>query len=492
MDIADYFKQTLLSPGGFYTGAASQQNPYYSFDFDRNVKGFNGQQAWDSYYTQGGDQNVGRTDSHKVFQGSDGGNLLTYLDPDGNYIVAPSVDLGGQFFGKQASKLNGTGWDRYSKDGQYLGSGQYSGLKDSSAAPWMGAGMMLGGIGATMYGLGGAAAAGAGAAEGAGAGVAGAGEIAAGNGAFLGEGVASGIGGWDAAAWAAAGGSPLAAGAAGAGLGAGAGAAAGGAASSLIPGISNSVLGAGASVLGGLLGGQGQSADQSTTRQLPGYLQGPVANDLIPRTQQMLGNQMSAANTAGNTMLTQGMGMLNAPVAGNGVGQVKLNAPTTSTNPYLTGMADDISRRTQEMLGQNNLAIQGNAVGVGGLGGSRQGVAQGLAASKAADYLQGNLSNLYGTQYSNDQNRALQQYGMDQGFYTGQRGQDLAQAGMGANMLGQGLQTQWSPIENAAKTYGQFSGMGTTTQNQSSGGGLGGVLGGALGTAQLGKNMGWW
>jgi hypothetical protein len=240
-----FWDQLLQGQGGFHTGAVNAQKPYYSFDFDKNVRGFNGQEAWDAYYTANGNENAGRTDSQRQFAGADGQQLVTYLDREGNYIVATSMDLGGQFFGKQASKLNGTGWDRYSKDGKYLGSGQYEGLKDSTAAPWMGAGMALGGIGATMYGLGGAAAAGAGAAEGAGAGVAGAGEIAAGNGAFLGEGVASGIGGWDAAAWAAAGGSPLAAGAAGAGLGAGAGAGAG-------AGTAATAAGAGLGTLGTL------------------------------------------------------------------------------------------------------------------------------------------------------------------------------------------------------------------------------------------------
>lgn len=258
--------------------------------------------------------------------------------------------------------------------------------------------------------------------------------------------------------------------------------------SSLIPGVPNSTLGALAPVVGGLLGSQPNTA--STAKTLPAFLQAPVAGDLVPRTQGLLASQMPLAQSAGQAMVDKGTGLLSSPVAGNGVGQVKLNAPTTNTNPYLGAMADDISLRTQKLLGANNLAIQGNAVASGGMGGSRMGVAQGIAAGNAADTLQGQLANLYGTQYSNDQNRALQQYGLDQSFFTGQRGQDLAQVGIGSGLQTQGLQTQWSPINSAANTFSPFTGFGTTTASQ--GGGLQGALGGALGAAQLGKNLSWW
>lgn len=260
--------------------------------------------------------------------------------------------------------------------------------------------------------------------------------------------------------------------------------------SSISSGISNGLggyLGPLASLAGGLLGSQANTA--SKTQQLPAYLQSPVANDLIPRTQGLLNSQMPQAQTMGQQMMTQGSGLLGAPVAANGMGQVHLNSPTTATNPYLSGMADDISSRTQKLLGANNLAIQGNSVASGGMGGSRQGIAQGVAAGNAADSLQGQLANMYGAAYSGDQNRALQQYQGDQSFYTGQRGQDLAQVGIGSGLATQGLQTQWSPLSSAAGVYSPFTGFGTTTASQ--GGGLQGVLGGALGGAQLANNMGW-
>lgn len=245
-----------------------------------------------------------------------------------------------------------------------------------------------------------------------------------------------------------------------------------------------------ATAAGGLLGAQGTQTSTTADKTLPAFLQGPVINDLIPRTQGLLASQMPQAQQAGQQMMTAGTSLLNQPVSGNGVDQVKLNAPTTNTNPYLGGMADDIGRRTQQLLGTSLNGIAGNSVGTGGLGGARQGVAQGSAIKGAADSLQGNLANLYGTQYSNDQNRALTQYGMDQGFYTNQRSQDLTQAGIGAGLLGQGLSTQWLPIQGAAGAYSPFTGFGTSTTTANSGGGLSGAVGGALGAAQLAKNLG--
>lgn len=222
------------------------------------------------------------------------------------------------------------------------------------------------------------------------------------------------------------------------------------------------LAGLGASGLGALAGSQGQQKTSTATQNLPGYLQGPVAGDLLPRTQGLLGSQMPQAQAAGNQMLSVGSGLL---------GQT---APTTATNPYLSSVADDMQRRTQLMLGQNNLAIQGNSVATGGLGGSRQGVAQGIAAGQAADNLQGNVASLYGNAYTGDQNRLLQQQTL------------------GAGLMSQGMSTPWSPINQATQTYNPFTGFGTSTATQQTGGGAVGALGGALGTMQMGHVAGWW
>lgn len=251
------------------------------------------------------------------------------------------------------------------------------------------------------------------------------------------------------------------------------------------------LLGPAATVAGALGGAQGQQQSQSTTRELPAFLQGPVG-DLTTRAQGLLGAQQPQAQAAGQQMMMAGQGLLSAPIAGNGVGQITLQNPTTAQNPYLSSLADDMQRRTQELLAQNNLDIQGQFAGGPGLGGSRQGIAQGVAAGKAADYLSGNLASLYGNAWNSDANRALQKYGQDQGFYTSQRGQDLTGAGIGGGLLSDGLNAQWSPMLNASRTFSPFTGFGNTTNSSESGGGWQGALGGALSGAAMGRQMGWW
>lgn len=233
---------------------------------------------------------------------------------------------------------------------------------------------------------------------------------------------------------------------------------------SLISGVPNSrLLGLGATALGALGGSQGTQSGGTATKSMDPRLDGAVygAGGLVPSAQGLLTSQLPQAQAAGQQMMSVGSGLL---------GQT---APTTAQNPYLTGIADDMQRRTQELLGQNNLAIQGDFVGAGGLGGSRQGIAQAGAAGKAADSLQGQIAGLYGGAYQGDMNRLLQ-------------GQTL-----GAGLLSQGLSTGWSPIKDAASVYQPFTGMGSTTENVNQGSGWQGALGGALGAAQLAKNFGW-
>lgn len=286
------------------------------------------------------------------------------------------------------------------------------------------------------------------------------------------------------------------------------------------------LLGPAASILGGAAGAAGTPGHSaSETKQLPDYLKGPVVGDLIPRTQGLLASQMPMAQQYGAQMASQGKDLMNAPVAGNGFaglqssgnsnvnqfGKVQMADVGSMMNPYYEGMANDISRRTQDLLNQNNLAIQGNSVATGGLGGSRQGVAQGVAAGKAADYLQGNLASLGGNMYQSALSGALNKYGTDtsfstaqrgqdlsnlglmQNYYGQQRGQDLTQATIGSGMVNNGLQTQWSPLSSASSIYSPYSGFGTTTQSTpGQSGGWQGLLGGALAGAQLGSNLGWW
>lgn len=173
-------------------------------------------------------------------------------------------------------------------------------------------------------------------------------------------------------------------------------------------------------------------------------------------------------------------------------------------NPYLTGMAEDITRRTNMARDDGLNAIRSSAVGVGGLGGSRQGIAEGVAIGRTNDSLSGNIANLFGTDWTNAQNRELGWGNLE----LGNRNADLNSVRVGADLYnmgnagymgqGQGVydigntqqQAGWQPINNASSTFSPYTGYGaTSTSSQQQGGGASGMLGGALGGAQLAK--GW-
>jgi hypothetical protein len=161
-------------------------------------------------------------------------------------------------------------------------------------------------------------------------------------------------------------------------------------------------------------------------------------------------------------------------------------------NPFATGVADDMQRRTGQMLGQAFAGIRSNAVGTGGVGGGREGIAQGLAAQGAADSLQGNLAGMNSGNWNNDQNRALTNQGQQLGFYTAQRGQDQTDFGLGMNALSLAQSGAWGPVQGMTGAVAPYTGNGTTVQTGTQGGGGMGALGGILGGAQLSKNLGWW
>lgn len=200
-----------------------------------------------------------------------------------------------------------------------------------------------------------------------------------------------------------------------------------------------------------------------------------------------------------------------APAGGGGGGR----------NPYLDQIAGDVTRRSNEALQQGLQGIRSNAVGVGGLGGSRQGVAEGLAIKGANDSLSGNLASLYGMDYTNQQNRDLQRYGIDTnaaisnknadyGFYTANRGLDQSGMRLGADLynlgnsgtLGQGQavtnlgttqqQAPWTVINNANQNISPYTGYGLSTSGTANtGGGAMGAAGGAVAGSVIGRNMGW-
>jgi hypothetical protein len=216
----------------------------------------------------------------------------------------------------------------------------------------------------------------------------------------------------------------------------------------------------------------------------------------------------SGGLSSGNTQLGSNAAPWTGVSAPTGVGQAESGNPYLSgspggqfssqfggyqANPWLSATADEIGRRTQQGLGQAFNSIRSNAVGNGTLGGSRQGVAQGVATRGAMDSLQGNLAGLFGNDWTQSQNRDLSRYGLDQNFWTAQRGQDLTQLGLGANIYDMGVRGGWNPLQNASSIFNTTAGNNvTSTSGGTQGGGWQGLLGGALAGGSLASQAGWW
>jgi hypothetical protein len=376
----------------------------------------------------------------------------------GDYIVAKTADGRFQVFNTKDPSF-GTGstvGDMYDASGKFLGTQTFDTKKGalakamSAAVPLLAAGMIGGGI-AGGFGYGPFAGGGEGALSGIGG--------YAGDPTAWGYGVADGLGGG-----ASLGGAAGAAGTAAMGAGAAGG---GGGVLSTLGGLLGGGGGSGwlgplATLAGGLMGSQGQEASTSSTRSMDPRMEALFYGGLAPGAMGLLESQMGPASKAGNQMLQFGSGLL---------GQ---KAPNTATNPYAKGILDDMQRRHTDVIDQSLAGIRGNAVGVGGLGGSRQGVAEAQAISQGADNFAGQGFNFMGGLYEGDQNRLRQDWTL------------------GAGLMNQGLNTPYIPLQNTANLFSPFTGFGTTTQTQQQGGGAMGAVGGALGAAQLGKNMGWW
>jgi hypothetical protein len=249
--------------------------------------------------------------------------------------------------------------------------------------------------------------------------------------------------------------------------------------------------------------GTAQTAPQATPPPFTGFGPAPGPGWILTGEGWQPGDMGGGAGGGG---WSGGPGLGAMPQGGYGSpgGQFSSMYGGYQASPWLSATADEIGRRTQQGLGQAYNQIRSNAVGNGTLGGSRQGVAQGIATRGAMDSLQGNLANLYGQDWTNAQNRGLQQYGIDtnaylsgrgqdMGFYTAQRGQDLTQLGLGADIYDRGVQGGWLPLNNASNIFNQTAGNNvTSTTGGQQGGGWSGLLGGALAGATLGKQMNWW
>jgi hypothetical protein len=168
-------------------------------------------------------------------------------------------------------------------------------------------------------------------------------------------------------------------------------------------------------------------------------------------------------------------------------------------NPFLPAAQKSVTDQVTNNLKQNILpGIRSGAQAMGGFGGSRQGIAEGNAITGTNQALGNSLANM-----------GLNAYGMDQNFYTGQRGQDIQQQRLGADLFGMGmtgLGNQGAGMYNAGlsqfnagampfQTFqgmlSPFTGLNSSQQQTMPGASTaGGLLGGLLGGLQLGNLWG--
>lgn len=172
----------------------------------------------------------------------------------------------------------------------------------------------------------------------------------------------------------------------------------------------------------------------------------------------------------------------------------QLGAADVANNPYVSGMADALTSRVNRNFNENLLpGITTGAVGMGGFG-TRDAVAQGVAAGQTSDVLSEHLANLYGGAYNTGLGASSAALGMSPMMASGQanllqRAGEMekfnqmepymrAQLGMGIlGPLGQGFGTQQSS-GTTTSTPSLFSSIGNLFgAGASLAGGFGGMGG---------------
>jgi hypothetical protein len=296
--------------GGFYNGGPQDQETQAT-NYDFAFGGVNTQAG-----RKPGEMSYSATEYRPDWDGDMGaynGRGFDFFDKNGGYV-------GGNIPGTLGEKA----WDRWQAtvlaSMVLAGAGAYLAPAATGASAGTTAGTATLGEGALAasgnFGVN-AGTAGAAGANAAAAGAGGVGAVGAtgGDGAFLGEGVQSGVGAWDGAAGGAAGGYgtvPLqgvgapsygsgATGSTGGMFGGGGGSSTGGmfGGSVNIPGIgsvaTSDIMKYALPLLGALGGSQGQEQTTTSTKELPEWLQGPVYGNggLIPQSQWLMNQQLT-------------------------------------------------------------------------------------------------------------------------------------------------------------------------------------------------------
>jgi hypothetical protein len=207
---------------------------------------------------------------------------------------------------------------------------------------------------------------------------------------------------------------------------------------------------------------------QQTAENYGSDIWGPQAGflgDLYARAQQQSFQPNAGMGTLGNVA-----GMFGQAGSALGQSQAALNrlANPTEADPMQAVYARNLGQMFNEQIMPG---LKGDAMVGGGLGGSRAGIAQGLAGARVGQQLQDFSAQLYGDQ----QNRALQ------------AGQALQGVGQGYGQLGAGYQdlaTQqsqmpWQALQQYAgllgpavmQQLGSYSQGTATNRSKGSGGG---------------------
>lgn len=244
--------------------------------------------------------------------------------------------------------------------------------------------------------------------------------------------------------------------------------------------------GAGASTGGPIAGNATGTMTPGPTLPMPGA-PGDIWND--PRWGSRGGNPyMPAGGQGSNYGNDPRMGM---PSTGNqgfgGLGDYLWQNPSTMA------MGNELTRQSNNNLFRNVLPqIRGNAMASGTVGGSRQGVAEGLGIGEAMAALAGAQANLYGNQFNQDRGYGLQSDALDFGIHRGNL-QDMRQGQMdqvnflnqmtqwGQQGVGMANQTRDRPFTDwnrFVQPASQMAGLGGQTTQQLSGNPYAAVLGG--------------
>lgn len=177
---------------------------------------------------------------------------------------------------------------------------------------------------------------------------------------------------------------------------------------------------------GALYGSKSSQADLDSVRNQLATGAAP-RNELSPE-QMGLRDRMSLRDEAQNATALFGIG--GSGDGGGDDGALSFGSGSRvrgyQASPYLDAMAGNITRQVNDNLTENLLpAIRDRSIASGGYGGSRQGVAEGIALGKTQNALSDSLTSLYAGDYTADRSRALQERGMDDSFYLGNRSADL-------------------------------------------------------------------